>query len=170
MAVSYRLIQWNTCSGVYLKIVSRWTQEYQRLLSGRAGQAPRICMEHRRGNLVGYSGLCVAVFLLSVTKHERERERERAYVVKSFGTYDHYSFINFLIRKVIWRPKNTIPFARGFSSWLAAVASVAILMGTGNEGFRSSAWKCLGRSPVRFSLQARWVVVCQEVSVTGGKN
>lgn len=159
-------MRWNTCSGVYLKIVSRWTQEYQRLLSGRAGRAPRICMEHRHGNLVGYSGLCVAMFLLSVTKHERER----AYIIKSFGIYDHYSFINFLIRRAIWRPKNTIPVALGFLSWLAAVASVAILMESGNEGFRSSAWKCPGRSPVRFSLQARWVVVCQETSAMGGMN
>ena len=54
-------------------------------------------MEHHRGNLVGYSGLCVAVFLLSVRKHEKER----AYIIKAFGSYDHYSFINFLIRKAI---------------------------------------------------------------------
>lgn len=114
--------------------------------------------------------LVIQDYVLQCFYYLLQNTRERAYIIKTFGIFDHCSFIIFFIRKAIWRPKNTVPVARGFSSWLAAVASVAVLMGSGNEGLRSSGWKCPGRSPVRFSLQARWVVVCQETGVTGGMN
>lgn len=119
-------------------------------------------MEDHHGNLVGYSGLCVAVFQWSVTKHKTE------------GMHNHtlwnlQSLFSFLIKKGIWK-KNTLPVAQGFSSWWAALTSVAVLLGTGIGDCCSSAWRCLGSSPTHSSPQARWVVVCEETSVTGERH
>ena len=114
--------------------------------------------------------LVIQDYVLQCFYYLLQNTRKRAYIIKSFGIYDHYSFINFLIRKAVWRPKNTIPVAQGFWSWLAVVASVVVLMGSGNEGLHSSAWKRPGCLRVHSSLQARRVVVCQERSVMEGMN
>lgn len=155
--VSDRLIQWNTCSGVCPNIVSRWTQGCQRLSACRAGRAPGNGMEDHHGNLVGYSGLCAAGFRLSVTKHKTEG-------MQNYILWNLWSGVLFLIRKAIWEK---IPVAQGFWFWWAALTSVAVLLGTGTEGCHSSAWRCLGSSPIHSSPPARWVVVCQESQEKG---
>lgn len=154
-------MQWNTCSGVCLNIVSRWTPGCQSLPCSRAGRAPGNGMGDHRGNLVGYSGLCVAVFQLSVTKHKREG-------IHNYILWNLWSL--FFFNQESNLEKNTLPVAQGFLSWWAAQTSVAVLLGTGNEGLHSSPWRCQGSSPVHSSLQARWVVVCQETSVTGERH